>query len=61
MKKIYDILSQGIPQGNYSMMIGKSRRVGSSMYNAYITHSYMAIEKKKTKRKNKILRIFNIL
>jgi hypothetical protein len=59
MKNFSDILSQGIPPGNVSMIIGKARRVGTSLYNAYLINSYMTIETRKTKRKNKILNIFN--
>jgi archaellum biogenesis ATPase FlaH len=51
-----ECLEKGIPQGKLTMMIGKSRQTGKSMY-----VSKMMSEWKKTNRQMKLKRIFDII
>jgi len=51
-----ECIEKGIPQGKLTMMIGKSRQTGKSMY-----VSKMMSEWRKTYRQMKLKRIFDII
>jgi archaellum biogenesis ATPase FlaH len=51
-----ECIEKGIPQGKLTMMIGKSRQTGKSMY-----LSKMMSEWRKTNRQMKLKRIFDII
>jgi archaellum biogenesis ATPase FlaH len=52
-----ECIEKGIPQGKLTMMVGKSRQTGKSMY--YM--SKMMSEWRKTNRQMKLKRIFDII
>lgn len=52
-----ECIEKGIPQGKLTMMVGKSRQTGKSMY--YM--SKMMSEWRKTHRQMKLKRIFDII
>jgi len=51
-----DYIEKGIPQGKLTMIVGKSRQTGKSMY-----LSKMMSEWRKTNRQMKLKRIFDII
>jgi len=51
-----DYIEKGIPQGKLTMIVGKSRQTGKSMY-----LSKMISEWRKTNRQMKLKRIFDII